>query len=145
MTVVAFDGLTLAADTMAENAGMRARVSKIRRVGGALLSFTGVLDYGLMMCNWYEAGADVEKWPKFQETDEYWTRLIVVDHEGLKVYERQPAAQRFAEPYMAFGSGRDFAMGAMAMGATAVQAVECAIKHCVSVGGPVEWFNVSDL
>ena len=140
MTVVAFagDGI-LASDTMAENVQMRARVSKMRKVSGAILSFTGQFECGLILCDWYEDGADPSKWPEFQKTDD-WTRLIVVDAHGLKVYERHPVAQRFIEPYMAFGAGRDYAMGAMAMGATAAQAIECAIKHCTAVGGPVEWY-----
>jgi hypothetical protein len=47
---------------------------------------------------------------------------------------------RFSGPlsgqYFAIGSGEDYAMGAMAMGATAIQAVDAAKQHDVFSGGP---------
>lgn len=41
----------------------------------------------------------------------------------------------YIDAYAAFGSGRDFAMGAMASGANAEMAVRAAITHCISCGG----------
>ena len=39
--------------------------------------------------------------------------------------------------FYAIGSGCEFATGAMEMGATAEEAVQVAIKHSTSCGGPI--------
>ena len=117
----------------------RSYVSKIRHPPGSIIAATGNFENGLVLFEWYVSGADACRWPESQGTDG-WARLIVVDADGLKVYDKLPVAQRFTDQYIAFGAGCDFAMGAMAMGATAVQAVECAIKHSTACGGPVEWY-----
>ncbi len=42
------------------------------------------------------------------------------------------------EPYIAIGSGSDFAISAMSMGKTAKEAIEEAIKHDIYTGGTVD-------
>lgn len=143
MTCIAWDGITLAADSMCETAGMAATVSKIRIVRGAVLAVSGGYPAGLMLIEWFRDGADPKSFPDVQKTDD-WARLVVFDETGLRHYEQQPVAMRVLDPYMAFGSGRDFAMGAMAMGADAVRAVEVAAKHCTTVGGPVRAHRLSE-
>lgn len=51
------------------------------------------------------------------------------------------SAVTFNRGYVALGSGADYAMGAMAAGADAVQAVQIAIDHDVHTGGVVESVN----
>ena len=63
--------------------------------------------------------------------------VVVFSRDGGTIYEDggwQPVGD--AEFY-AFGSGDAFAMGAMAMGATAEQAVEVATRFDVYSGGPI--------
>lgn len=143
MSVIAWDGKTIAADTMQVCADMRSAASKLMRVhtlaGFDVIGWCGDNEQGLLLARWYQEGADPGKWPEFQKTDS-WTRLVVASRAGLSFFEKLPVAQVVRDPYMAFGSGRDYAMGAMAMGATAAQAVECAIKHCISTGGTVQSF-----
>lgn len=43
--------------------------------------------------------------------------------------------------FMAWGSGRDFAMGAMEMGASAYRAVEVAIRHSTGCGYGIDLFD----
>ncbi len=45
-------------------------------------------------------------------------------------------------PFVAIGSGRDIAMGAMAAGATAMEAAEIACEFSVGCGGPVHVLRV---
>ncbi len=47
--------------------------------------------------------------------------------------------------YFALGSGRLVAMGAMAAGSNAVEAVKIACKYDVYTGGPVEFLTVEDI
>ena len=139
MSVVVWDGESVAADKAAISSDMRARTTKLWRIEtGEILAWTGTQDCGLLLAQWYKNGAHAAQWPMFQSDKELWTRLIVVSCQGVKYYEIQPVAQMVEDPYMAWGSGRDYAMGALAMGASAVQAVEIASRFCVTCGGGVD-------
>lgn len=145
MSVVAWDGKVLAADSMTTNNDMGYTTSKMHRGDDAVFAFCGETDGMLMLLEWYAKGAQTEEWPLAIQCigdHDFRTRMVVADRRGLHFYERLPYPQWVLDPYMAFGSGRDYAMGAMAMGANAVQAVEAAIKHCQTCGGPVESYEV---
>lgn len=134
MTVIAWDGKTLAADRMSTCADMPRITRKLRRLGnGEVAAITGDEDMGCRLIRWYEDGADPAKWPESQRGDN-WSRLIVLSADGLKFYEREPHPMRCLDPFMAFGSGRDFAMGAMAMGASAEEAVNVACRFNIFCG-----------
>jgi len=136
MTCIAWDGRMLAADRQATNAGMRRVVSKLRPLPDSRI-MTGTGDASIIaeMCAWFEAGADIEKFPKRQASDDGGTFLVVGRTEIL-VYERGPIAMPLHpdNKIAAWGSGRDYAIGAMEMGADAVKAVEIACKWEVNCG-----------
>lgn len=144
MTTIAWDGKTLAADKQATCAGLRGTTTKIRRTPtGHLMAWTGDEDSGRAVAGWYEEGADPAKWPKCQEDKELWSRLIVVNCVGEAfTFERQPIAMRVEDAFMAWGSGRDFAMAAMHCGKTAREAVTVASHYDVSTGMGVDAFDL---
>lgn len=142
MSVVAWDGKVIAADRQGTIAEMRVVSSKMRRTAEAVLAWTGNQECGLALADWYERGASKDAWPKFQDDMDRWTRLIVADMHGIRYYEQEPVPQYVQQPFIAFGSGRDFAMGAMAMGASAERAVQVASEFCVSCGMGVEVMEV---
>lgn len=124
MTVIAWDGKTLAADKRAECAGHYFTTTKIRRISsGEVLAWCGDSDTGRMMASWYEAGADPAKWPECQKDEKSWARLIVASSAGVKYYDRWPAPTMVEDPFAAWGSGRDFALTAMHLGKTAREGV----------------------
>lgn len=90
------------------------------------------------MARWFEEGADREKWPKCQDKDDTWCRLIVVNGLGAFFYERLPVEIRVEDSFMAWGSGRDFALGAMACGKSACEAVEVACKFDTGCGNGID-------
>lgn len=144
MSIIAWDGTTIAADRQATHSGLALSVEKLyRRSAGVILGFTGSLEQGLLLADWYGAGADPDKWPVWQTPMDY-TRLVVLNfHVGLLMeYESLPVAQyrKFESP-AAFGSGRDFALGAMAQGANAREAVEIASRFSVDCGLGVTSFS----
>lgn len=140
MTCVAWDGKTLAADKRATCSGMASTTTKIRRSArdGALLGWTGNQDAGELLAEWYEAGADKTKWPEFQKDKEDWCRLIVVNGDGAWYYETKPVAVRVEDPFMAWGSGRDFALAALHLGKTAREAVEVACIFDTGCGNGID-------
>lgn len=126
MTVIAWDGKTLAADRQATNSGMRYAATKLFRLSdGSVAAGTGTLAAVLVMKAWYEAGADATKYPECQKSNDDWCRLVVAKPDGsVFYYEGLPVAIPSESVPAAWGSGRDFAMGAMLAGADARRAVE---------------------
>lgn len=56
MTVLAWDGTTLAADKRALSSGLSRRVTKIFKVDDALVGIAGTRCIGLEMLEWYKRG-----------------------------------------------------------------------------------------
>lgn len=78
VSVVAWDGKSVAADKQGTCAGLRFTTTKLRRLeGGAVLAWTGEQGPGEAVAAWYEEGADRAKWPECQKDKETWARLIV--------------------------------------------------------------------
>lgn len=151
MSVIAWDGKALAVDRLGMNSGMRSVTRKSMNLSGSLgpivCAWTGTHEQGLVLAAWFAEGEHKDKWPAFQRTDD-WTRLVVLkaDKRGneLFVFEREPVRQ-YEDPsrFLAWGAGRDFAMGALSMGATAAEAVKVTEAHCVSVGFGVDEYLVT--
>ena len=125
-TIVYRDGI-MAADTRAW-AGRSSPIgqkAKIRRLSNGFLlgCASGVPGAGEYLMDWYEDGHDHEKLILPKD----FTLLIVNTNGQAFLADDSPhLSGPITAPWFAIGSGCDYAMGAMAMGATAVQAVEVA-------------------
>lgn len=132
MTVIAWDGKTLAADKRAVLAGFKGgTVTKIHRWDGGLCAFSGDFALGVAMLEWLRAGAKPSEFPQRQRTDD-WVSFMVVHEDGRVVrYEKDPVALPFENVPQAMGSGRDYALAAMHLGFDARRAVEvaCALDN----------------
>jgi hypothetical protein len=134
MTVIAWDGKTLAADQQASTNDTRRLSIKIRQLpSGVVIGSTGDQGRGSALELWYEKGARRSCFPSVQKPDE-WARLIVATADGVHEYENCPEPMPLLDRYFAWGSGSDFALGAMFAGADAKKAVQAAIAHCTSCG-----------
>lgn len=135
MTTIAWDGKTLAADTQASSCGLKFRTSKIGRLkDGRLYGISGDADYGLAVVDWLNGG---EK-PHQADKDD-WSTILVIGLDGsINRYERRLIPITVLEHQHAIGSGRDFAMAAMACGKTAKEAVEIASQLDEATGGYIE-------
>ena len=142
MTTVAFDGTFMAADSLALDAwGLKEVSVKIHERPNMLIGGAG------------ESGA-IHKWlrglpngtvedvlsygyPTYDK-DKDDPSLILFDRESRKLYRHVagiflPCSRTFH----AVGSGRDFALAAMACGKTATQAVEIAMAFDNGTGGEI--------
>lgn len=140
MSVIAWDGKMLAADRMAVSFDLAVPVCKIERLGNEVLAWTGTQEHGLLLLVWYRNGAKPAEWPAFQRTDD-WTRLVIASANGVRFYEREPIPQTVSSKRAAWGSGRDFALGAMEMGATAYQAIITASSFSINCGCGVDAYE----
>lgn len=142
MSIVAWDGKSIAADRMSENVGLAGSCTKLYKINDTILGFTGSLGEGLALIEWAKNGLNPDKYPSFQGTDR-WTRLILASKHGVVFYEQAcipiPVNTRFA----AWGNGRDLALGAMAHGATAREAVKITSKYNVYCGNGIDEFKLN--
>lgn len=138
MTVIAWDGATLAADKRAVSGGGIARTcTKIVRHGEYLLGIIGDWDCGAEMREWFKAGAQPADFPAKAREDK--STLIVIHPDGrIGTYACGPFPILIEAERCAWGSGRDYAEAAMYLGRNAAQAVEIACVFQTDCGNGVD-------
>jgi hypothetical protein len=140
MTVIAFDGKTLAADKLACNGNTKNTTTKIRRAAnGSLLAVCGDLSVGMEMVAWYEAGAKPTDYPTSNRDPERGCSLVCIAPTGeVWRYESGPHPFRLEGEFFAFGCGDIAALVAMACGKTAAEAVEVVSRFDRGCGNGVD-------
>lgn len=136
MSIIAWDGRTIAADKQATNNGFRHVTTKLHRsrCGVFVFAYTGDQDSAEGVRHWFEEGADADKYPAYQNDEKRWARLIVLTEQSMCIYERTPYPLAVEDSFMAWGAGRDYAIGALACGKSAREAVEVACRFDISCG-----------
>ena len=143
MTTIAWDGKTLAADKRAVNCGLCRSITKIFKLtDGSLFAGSGDSAFILQMRAWVEGGCVIAEFPAHQRDKDDWQVCIVIDHDGLRLYERTPYPLRFDDTMYACGSGRDFAIAAMHLGKTAREAVEVACLFDAGSGNGIDMLEL---
>jgi len=139
MTTIAWDGKTLAADKRATHGGLIFTVTKIFRIRGYLVGASGDFDRIMETIAWFSDGADPAKVPPHSRSNDEYVGMLVIGPGGLiEKYERGPLPYRIESKLHAIGSGRDFAMAAMYLGKTAIEAVEVATALDTGTGNGVD-------
>lgn len=137
MTVIAFDGKTVAADKRVTQAGMARTITKIRRHGTAVVGLAGDSFVAAELFDWFvRIGAEPEKFPASARTGD--GTMVVFSSRGVLIYSAGPAPVMIEDPVFAIGSGRDYAMAAMHLGKTAAEAVEVACLFDQDCGNGVD-------
>lgn len=139
MTVIAWDGKTLAADKMTNFGGLHGTTVKVHRIGDKLVGGCGTTAQIQEMLKWVEKGCDPEKFPPQQRNLQECVSLLVVNKDGsLHQYESTPWPIILQNKQWAIGNGRDFAIAAMYLGKTAKEAVEVTNVLCNDCGNGVD-------
>jgi len=132
MSVIAWDGKTLAADKRACLGSLYRTTTKIFDLGDAFAAYAGNADAGEEVLAWFKDGRNPDKFPPSQrDRDEYAGLMIVWANGEIWKFERTPHPIKFPPQHFAIGSGRDFALAAMHLGKSASEAVEvaCALDN----------------
>lgn len=135
--MIAWDGQTLAADRRCTRGGTVYAIRKLHRVGDIIVGLSGGSDFCQTLLSWFEAGRPADAFPETQKHEDYACALFVHDGKVFTI-DRSPHPVEMLEPICAIGSGREVALGAMTVGATAVQAVAAASRWCDSCGNGVD-------
>ena len=142
MTVIAWDGKTLAADKRACTAdGAIAITTKIERFGKALLASSGNAPVGRELREWFKAGADPERFPESNRDDK--ASLIVITTAGVDLYTMGPFPVREEQARASFGCGRDYADAFMACGKTAAEAVALTCEYNAYCGNGIDTLELN--
>ena len=138
MTTIAYRDGVMAADTLCTvNNAIEGRVVKIARRGPIMAGAAGSAPMCRAFLDWFKAGMKGDP-PATQHPVSsdwnYWGLIVTPDH----ILSLMGSGwMTVSAPYHAMGSGAEYALGAMAAGATAVQAVEAAIRHDTRSGGDI--------
>lgn len=144
MTVIVWDGHTLAADKRCCSSSLHYAVTKIKRINGHLVGSGGDFSPINAMFRWFENGANPDALPDCQKDKDRWASLLVITpYKKILRYEQDGIPFEIEETRAAVGSGRDYALGAMAMGASAALAVEIACRFDPSCGEGIDQLELT--
>lgn len=130
MTTIAFDGTVLAADTQASL--FKDPIRKIYLLdSGAVFGASGNVEDLYAALAWLREGGGK---PKLQNN----FHGILIRHRKAVLLEEGLIEMPFSGPFVAIGSGREFAMGALYCGASASAAIHCAHSYDPSTGSGIE-------
>lgn len=142
MTILVWDGKTLAADRLECWGNRKTECPKIYKYAktGTLITGSGSIAATAALRHWFLTGADPTAYPACQKSKEDWGRLVIINPDcRVYVYESEPVPYEVLTPPAVFGSGSDFAFGALAMGADARRAVEAVNSICTDCGIGVDY------
>lgn len=140
MTTIAYRDGVLAADTLITAGNSRdGFCTKIAKRGAVLAAAAGSLPLACGFLAWFDCGLPAGREPKMQgaEKDDYAIGKIFTPTGIILTFSDCGWSLRRA-PFYSFGSGADYAVGAMARGASAAEAVAVAIQFDVGTGGEIE-------
>lgn len=147
MTTIAYDGRTIAADSLACYGDERCHVpiQKIWVEGRVIYALAGSSRMLTPLMKWFKAGASPGDIPKGDSNDYAYT-FLVIDDAGVRTYHHDCAYPNFFyEDKIAIGSGQDYAMGALMFGASAKEAVAVAAKMSVKTGGEIQVVDIAEV
>lgn len=140
MTTIAYKAGVIAADSRCTE-GNHIIPGKMRKLhelpDGSIYTFTGSVAHGMAML---DALLNGTKQPTWELGDTLAVRVMPTGR--VLIYEGEGVWFEQTSKIAAWGSGAEFAYGAMEAGATAAEAVRIAIKHDSASGGPVRTIQV---
>ncbi len=136
MTTIAYRDGVIAADSQITFENRRdGKTLKIRRLGRILAGAAGSASQCVAFLDWLQRGAPGH--PPRLFSNEYRLDAFVVLTGGRIMAFNGEAMLHFRSDLMAIGSGAAYALGAMACGATAAEAVAVAAKFDINTGGEI--------
>ncbi len=146
MTVIAWDGKTLAADKAASCAGFKNTVTKIHRVPGGLVALAGDGDSALDLLAWFRGGRMASDYPACQKghADERASAIFIDQDRRIWTYDKSANAQHNEQPFIALGSGRDYALSVMFLGLGARLGVEVACALDAYCGNGIDTLELDE-
>lgn len=140
MTVIVYRNGVLAADKLGTRTGFRSDfVTKVwRRADGVLVGGCGASSLTYAFTQWVLDGEEKFKRPGLRAEDENSAGAIIIRANGAMEEHDFMGWHPVSGEFWAAGTGAEAALGALHMGASAIEAVEVASKICIHCGGGVD-------
>lgn len=132
MTTIVCDRQGMAADKRISG-GTMFKTTKIHRINGSLIGFCGNIEHCLKFIEW-RRNPDAK--PNFEERT--WEALELTADGRMLWWSMELIPIVIEDEYYSVGSGSNYALGAMAMGATPSQAIKIAAIYDPSTGPDVQ-------
>ena len=143
MTVIAWDGQTLAVDSMFTRGDLITYMDKLWMFeGDGWNSFVAGCGSSIglsAVTRWYSEGCVISQFPYEESLSEDAALIVLTDDGQLLEYNGSPYAIERPTLPMAWGCGCDIAVGAMSQGANAIEAVKAACIHNAACGGDISY------
>lgn len=133
MTTIVCNRTSMAADKRVSG-GPMFKSTKIHRVNGSLIGFSGAVEQALRFVEWRRTP---EQKPQFVESPNFEALELTPDGQ-LIWWGPEMVGIPIEEEFYAIGSGSALALGAMAMGANPKQAIQVAAKWDVATGSEIQ-------
>lgn len=150
MTTIATDGRTIAADGLAcfGNEVVSATARKMAVRGGRIYALAGAGGMMNALIDWVETGASPNNMPPVSDKSSGFAILVIGPDPSDRVFYSDvcPYPQP-VPPVFAFGSGADFALGAMHAGLSPEEAIGMVIRHRLNVhtGGEIQVIDIASV
>jgi 20S proteasome alpha/beta subunit len=155
ITVIVWDGKTLAADRRIRYGSQFNTTTKIHKIyeplGYVLCGGSGEDCFVQQMIAWVKDGRRPEAFPADQRNKDDWQPFFVIEHlhkhfTRILFYERTPHPVVYDSPVLCIGSGADYARAFLHVGKTAEEAVRltCEIDHHCGDGIDILEFDAAD-
>lgn len=145
MTVIAWDGTTLAADREASDNWIKCfSTTKIARINGHLVGSAGPAAPACEMKAWFAAGADPATFHESLRKLDNLSMLVIAADGTIKLFQNTPypiiyrAVNAVIGNRYTIGAGKEAAMAVMLAGNGARRAVEIASLVCNGCGNGID-------
>lgn len=141
MTTITFANGYMAADTQISINNYKTKTEKLYTIEGfGVIGLAGSAKLCLQIAQWWQDGCEGEA-PEVDDNNT--VQGILSTKDGLYYLEDGSVPLIIKAPYLAIGSGSDFAFGALGMGKSAEEAVREAMRHDIYTGGDVDVIDCS--
>jgi 20S proteasome alpha/beta subunit len=140
MTIVAWDGKTLAADRQLTSGNTISSCKKLFRLdSGEIVGMAGEWGLCLQMLHWLSTTRSPETFPEFQkETEAFVQVLVITPKKEIFDFGRSPYPTKLEDKFAAIGSGAPYALALMSKSFTAKQAVTVACRFDPNCGQGID-------
>lgn len=146
MTVIIWDGKTLAADRMASDNYVKINAStKISRVRGHLVAAAGPAATSREMLAWFIAGAIPAEFPPSLRDLSNIDMLVITPQSEILLYQNTPYPIKMEGSVYALGCGKEAALAVVMLGYDALKAVEIASRICDGCGNGADALTLDEV
>lgn len=137
MTTIIATPTEIIGDRQLTDADTICHIDKIFAIRGSLIGFAGDYAQALKFLEWFKNTRAKKRVDYPNDLDDF--EAIEISKEGLFLWGENGISYQPNEPFWAIGSGRGYALGALAAGSSVKEAMEIAVRYDPYTGGPFDY------